>query len=124
MNATQSSGALQTTMSSRTNDVTTAFLAERAAVIQLAAIQQRRTDEIAEKRAARLVKAVEVCRLVIPSVLIAMIIASAHLKQPDAMADRATVGTEPSQERSFAAEYFPEQYLNQAVTVSDHVEAF
>ena len=123
MNALQSNRAGQLTRLSGTN-VTTAFLAERAAVIQLGAIQQRRSDEIAEKRAARIVKAVEVCRLVIPAALIAMIVASAQLKS-DGANDAAMLAPALSGPvRSVTAEYFPDQYVNQANTASEHIDAF
>ena len=123
MNTNQTNVAVQAT--TKTMDATATFLAERAAVLQLGAIQQRRNDEIGEKKAARLVRLVEICRVAVPATLIALVLASAHLQHADEAASAPlAAGQSVPGAKSFTSEYFPDQYMNQAQQVADQSPTF
>ena len=123
MNANRTNAAVQT--ATRTMDATATFLAERAAVIQLGAIQQRRNDEIDEKNARRIVRLVTICRVAVPATLIALVLASAYLPPSNAPAGALLEAGQPVPgARGFTSEYFPDQYVNQAQRVADQSPTF
>jgi hypothetical protein len=121
MQAARFTQAMQPRTAGRMVDATAAFMVERAAVIQLGAIQQRRADEREEKKAEGIVRLVTIARLVIPAALVALIIGSAQFKG-GTVSDKANLGAQLFPDTP--AQYFPAQYPNPAQAIADPVETF
>ncbi len=79
-----------------------------------------------ESKAGRLVRAAVALRILIPTALITVIIASAHWKDPDSVVGgNVAAASRPSAILvASAADYFPGNYVNQARHAEAHVQNF
>lgn len=118
MQATRFSDAVQPTTTGYTLGAAGAYRVERAAVIRLAAIHQRRTSERAEAKAARIVRLASVARFAIPAALIALVIGSADFEGAGTLSGKASLTAQLFPDTP--AVYLPVPYVNPVETPVDH----